>query len=339
MKSITLFLLGGVSSLQEEAKSPGREALMAGAGPLSSLVIGGICWELGRTTHSPETGRAILLYLGGINILLGVFNLLPGFPLDGGRVLRAALWKRSGNLLRATRGAARTGTALGYLMLAFGVVLAVLSFTNTSLSGGLLSGIWLGFLGWVLTQASQAAYAQTATEVRLASLPVQRLMTPPRGRLAPETSLRAAADEYFLPLHTRCLPVGDEHDPLAGVVCLADLRRTERERWADEHVSEVMTPRERLATVASDATAADAMHLMTARDVNQVAVMQDDALLGFVDRGRLLHYAAGEHHAHREHGHGRAGGEHDAAPPAGHDAPHTSGTAGPGTGHQTPQSS
>jgi Zn-dependent protease len=92
VKSITLFLLGGVSSLQEEAKSPGKEAVMAGAGPLSSLVIGGICWGLGHTVHSPQTGRAVLLYLGGVNILLGIFNLLPGFPLDGGRVLRAALW-------------------------------------------------------------------------------------------------------------------------------------------------------------------------------------------------------------------------------------------------------
>jgi Zn-dependent protease len=242
VKNITLFVLGGVSSLEEESRSPGREALMAGAGPLSSLVLGGIALAVGRALRTPETARAILLYLGSVNILLGAFNLLPGFPLDGGRVLRAALWKRSGDMLRATRGAARTGTVFGYLLIAVGVVMAFL--------GSLLGGIWMAFVGWILTQASQAAYEQTSTEARLAGVQVRELIAPARGLAPPNATVQ-------------------------------------------EEAADVMTPRERVLTLRPEAGAVEALHLMARRDVNRVAVMDDGRLLGFVERGRLLHHGIG----------------------------------------------
>jgi Zn-dependent protease len=285
VKNITLFVLGGVSSLEEESRSPGREALMAGAGPLSSLVLGGIALAVGRALRTPETARAILLYLGSVNILLGAFNLLPGFPLDGGRVLRAALWKRSGDMLRATRGAARTGTVLGYLLIAVGVVMAFL--------GSLLGGIWMAFVGWILTQASQAAYEQTSADARLAGVRVRDVITPARGLVPPNATVQEAADDYFRTLHTRCLPVGNGDGSLAGVVCLSDLRHTDPDHWSDETVADVMTPHERVLTLRPDAGAAEALHLMALRDVNQVAVMDDGRLLGFVERGRLLHHGIG----------------------------------------------
>jgi Zn-dependent protease/CBS domain-containing protein len=283
VKNITLFLLGGVSTLQDESASPGKEALMAGAGPLSSIIIGGITFLAGRAVHSPQTARAILLYLGSVNLLLGVFNMLPGFPLDGGRVLRAALWKRSGDLLRATRGAARTGTILGYLLVALGVAAAIF--------GSLLGGIWTGFVGWILVQASQAAYQQTKGMARLAGIPVSHFMTPAHAAIPAATTLRAAADDYFLTLHTRCLPVANGDGRVAGVVCLSDLKQRTREQWADDHVSEVMTPRERLLTVEPHESSAEALRLMGRHDVNQAAVVKDGELIGFVSRGRLLHAA------------------------------------------------
>jgi Zn-dependent protease len=285
VKSITLFVLGGVSSLEEESRSPGREALMAGAGPLSSLILGGVALAVGRTLSTPETARAILLYLGSVNVLLGAFNLLPGFPLDGGRVLRAALWKRSGDMLRATKGAARTGTVLGYLMIAVGLVMAFL--------GSVLGGIWLAFVGWILTQASQAAYAQTSTEARLAGVRVRELIAPARALVPAGTTLQEAADDYFRGLHTRCLPVGKGDGSLVGVVCLADLRHADPDHWSDESVADVMTPRERVLTLGPEAGAVEALHLMAHRDINQVAVMDGDHLLGFVERGRLLHHGIG----------------------------------------------
>jgi Zn-dependent protease/CBS domain-containing protein len=286
VKNITLFVLGGVSSLEEEPRSPGREALMAGAGPLSSLVLGGVALGVGRALRTPETARAILLYLGSVNILLGAFNLLPGFPLDGGRVLRAALWKRSGDMLRATKGAARTGTALGYLLIAVGVVMALL--------GSLLGGIWMAFVGWILTQASQAAYEQTSTETRLAGVRVRELITPARGLVPPDATVQEAADDYFRTMHARCLPVGSGDGSLAGVVCLSDLRHVDPDHWSDEAVADVMTPRERVITLAPEAGAVEALHLMARRDVNQLAVMDDGHLLGFVERGRLLHHGTGD---------------------------------------------
>jgi Zn-dependent protease len=282
VKSITLFVLGGVSNLEEEARSPGREALMAGAGPLSSLVIGGAALAVGRTLQAPETVRAVLLYLGSVNILLGVFNLLPGFPLDGGRVLRAALWKRSGDMLRATRGAARTGTVFGYLLIAAGVVMALL--------GSLLGGVWMGFVGWVLVQASRAAYEQTSTQARLGGVLVRELTTPALGLVPPDASLHTAAHDYFRPLHARCLPVGNAEVPLAGVLCVGDLRRAGRERWAQERVSEAMTPREQVVTVGPEATGAEALRLLTHDQASQAAVVEDGRLLGFVERSRLLRY-------------------------------------------------
>jgi Zn-dependent protease len=293
VKNITLFVLGGVSNLEEESRSPGQEALMAGAGPLSSLILGGIAFAVGRALKTPETVRAILLYLGSVNILLGAFNLLPGFPLDGGRVLRAALWKRSGDMLRATRGAARTGTVLGYLMIAAGVVMGLL--------GSLLSGIWLAFVGWILTQASQAAYAQTSTEARLAGVRVRELITPERGLVPPNATLQEAADDYFRTLHARCLPVGNGDGSLAGVVCLSDLRHADPDHWSDEAVADVMTPRERVLALAPEADAVEALHLMAHRDINQVAVMDDGRLLGFVERGRLLHHGTDAGAEHDDH--------------------------------------
>jgi Zn-dependent protease len=286
VKNITLFVLGGVSSLEEEPRSPGREALMAGAGPLTSLILGGIALAVGRALKTPETARAVLLYLGSVNILLGAFNLLPGFPLDGGRVLRAALWKRSGDMLRATRGAARTGTVLGYLMIATGIIMAFM--------GSLLGGIWLAFVGWILTQASQASYAQTSTEAQLTGIRVRELMTPTRALVPPGTTLQEAADHYFRGLHTRCLPVGNGDGSLAGVVCLSDLRHADPDRWSEESVANVMTPRERVVVLGPEAEAVEALHLMAHGDINQVVIMDDGHLLGFVERGHLLHHGNGD---------------------------------------------
>ena len=282
VKSIVLFLMGGVSNIEREPASPGREAVMAGAGPLTSLVLGGALYALGRLVQSPETVRATLLYLGGINLLLGVFNLLPGFPLDGGRVLRAVLWARSGDLERATRGAARTGVILGWLMVLYGVITAV----TTSL----VAGVWTGFVGWVLVQASQASYAHTVTEGRLGRVRVATVMTPPPDPVPAEMTLRVATHDHFLSRNTRCLPVGDEGEPFAGVICLADLRKSERSNWDVERVQDVMTPRSELATVTPHASLADALQLMARHNVNQVAVVEDGKLVGFVDRAAALQY-------------------------------------------------
>lgn len=282
VRSITLFLLGGVASIEREPATPGQEAIMASAGPLTSLIIGGGTLAIGWAFQEPQTVSAILIYLGGVNILLGLFNLLPGFPLDGGRVLRAIIWRRTGSFDRATRAAARTGTALGYLLILAGVLLAI--------TVALVSGLWIGFIGWVLVQASQTTLAFTIAEQRLLHVPVTRVMTAPRGWIPSVVTLEAAAHDYFLGLDARCLPVGHPDAEFEGIVCLTDLQQSERSRWGHDRVHEVMVPREKLAQVGPHASAADALRLMNERDVNQVAVIDEERLLGLVDRARVLQF-------------------------------------------------
>lgn len=282
VRSITLFLLGGVSTIEEDASSPGREALMAGAGPATSLVVGAVTLASARLVPWPETVGAVLAYLGSVNILLAVFNLLPGFPLDGGRVLRAVLWRLTGDFGRATRWAARTGNVFGYLFIAAGVMLAF--------SIDFIGGLWTGFVGWVLLQASQTTYLQSEVESRLEGVPVRALMGQPPGWVPDDITLRKAANEYFLALDTRCLPVEDGEGRLEGLVCLSDLQHAERARWGYDQVQDVMTPLTELHTIDPDEAATVAYRRLTREQVEQLAVMEDGRLVGFVDRTGLAHF-------------------------------------------------
>ena len=289
VRDITLFLLGGVSTIEAEASSPGRETLMAGAGPASSLVIGVLCLLPARAMSGDSVGQAILAYLGFINIALAIFNLLPGFPLDGGRVLRSILWALTHDFLKATRWAARTGTVFGYLLIVAAVVVGVRT-------GDLLGAVWTGFVGWVLVQASQAAYQQSHTESRLAGVPVHRLMSRPTGWIPGDITLRRAADDYFLSTSSRCLPVQDDYGHLEGLVCVADLQRADQTQWGVEQVQDVMTPLDRLQTVDPDEPASVAFHRLVTTDVNQLAVVRDGRLLGFVDRASVMRFMQVAHH-------------------------------------------
>jgi Zn-dependent protease len=283
VRSITLFLLGGVSTIESEATSPGREALMAGAGPASSLAIGIACALAGLAVHTPTIARGMLIYLGYINLLLAVFNMLPGFPLDGSRVLRAILWAITHDFLKATRWAARTGHVFGYLLIVAGVFFV---FRQRDLIGG----VWFGFIGFMVVQSSQAAYQQSRTESRLAHVPVRDLMSLPATWIPGDITLRKAANDYFLALKAHCLPVQDDYGNLEGLICLSDLQRTDQRSWGVDQVQDAMTAVDRLHTVAPDEPAAAALHRLATTDIDQLAVVQDGRLVGFVDRAGVLAY-------------------------------------------------
>ena len=283
VRGITLYLLGGVSTIESEAASPGREAVMAGAGPASSLAIGLVCSLAGLAVHSPSVARAVLIYLGYVNIALAVFNMLPGFPLDGSRVLRAILWAITHDFLKATRWAARVGQVFGYLMI-FAAVLLVFSAHN------LIGGVWFGFIGWMVLQSSRTAYAQCRAEGSLADVPVRSLMSTPATWIPGDVTLRKAANDYFLALNTRCLPVQDDYGNLEGLVCYSDLQRTDQHSWGVDQVRDVMTGIDRLQTVSPDEPAAAALHRLATTDVAQLAVVQDGRLIGFVDRAGVLRF-------------------------------------------------
>ena len=204
VRNITLFILGGVAQLEREPDSPGREAWMAVAGPLVSVAIGGASLAAAYALPGPEQLVALLAYLGVMNLALVVFNLLPGFPLDGGRVLRALLWRISHDHVKATRQAAVVGQVFAWGFIALGAA--------QILVGGSLGGLWLILVGWMMIQAARATARQTLLDQRLAGVPAARLMTTPQSWLSPYTTLGWAAKDRLADWDTRCLPVSAE-DP------------------------------------------------------------------------------------------------------------------------------
>jgi Zn-dependent protease len=286
VRNITLFFLGGVASIGREAASPGREATLAGVGPLVSAGIGVATLAAGTAGALPDTVAAVLTYLGVANLSLAVFNLLPGFPLDGGRVLRAALWWRSGDFVRATRQATVVGQVLGGALVVLGLA--------QLLTGAGFGGVWAAFIGWVLVQAARAAARQVALEEALAGLPTSRIMTVPAGWLAPFVTLEAAAEGHFVDFDDRCLAVEGELPGQAydGLLCAEDLAREPRERWASERVRDAMVPASRLPTVTPDTPAAEAVRRLRESPADRLAVVDDEGrLVGFVDEAAVARFA------------------------------------------------
>jgi Zn-dependent protease len=281
VKSITLFLLGGVSSIEHDASSPGREALMAAAGPLTSLVIGVALWALGWKLRTHEVVSVTLLYVGGQNILLAAFNLLPGFPLDGGRVLRALLWARWRDFDRATRGAARVGRGMGFLLVGGGLFVALYYRSP-------FNGLWFAFIGWVLIQAARASSAQATLHHDLAGLTVGDVMSAPRALVPPNITLQAAAERYFTPLAASCLPVDDGEQGFDGLICVGDVGQASPEQLANDRVKDVMLPRSEVVTIEPEQAATEALQLMAAKQVNVLAVIKHGKLIGTVDRAAVL---------------------------------------------------
>ena len=282
VKNITLFIFGGVSNIEQEPKSPGVEFRMAFVGPLTSLLIGAVCYLLLlplRGTHSPLEG--ILFYLAVMNILLGLFNLIPGFPLDGGRVLRSIVWKITGSLARATRVASLSGQVIAYLFIFWGI---------WQLFGGdVLNGIWLGFIGWFLLSAAQSANTQVVLQSALRGITVGEVMNPTPPTVPANISLQKLTDEYFLPHGLRCALV-TQGDRLAGLITLGDIRHVPREQWGYIPVSQAMIPAERLHVVSPQQSLNDVLPLMAGRDVNQLPVVQNGVPVGIVSRDSVMRY-------------------------------------------------
>jgi Zn-dependent protease len=282
VKSITLFIFGGVSNIEREPQSPGVEFQIAFVGPLTSLVIGAICFLLQvplRGSNSPLEG--ILFYLAVTNILLGVFNLIPGFPLDGGRVLRSIVWRLTGNLRQATRVATLTGQVIAYLFILLGIWIFFV--------GDILDGIWLGFIGWFLLSAAQSANAQGMLTSVLRGVTVGEVMNPKPATVPADISLQQLVDAYFLPGGLRYALVM-QTDRLLGLITLGDIRHIPREQWGQVPVSTAMIPLSRLHVVTPQQSLSDVLPLMAGRDVNQLPVVENGALVGILSRDAIVHY-------------------------------------------------
>jgi Zn-dependent protease len=279
---ITLFIFGGATSIDSDSRTPREEALIAVAGPAMSILIGVVLIGLNLVVVQPQLD-ALLGWLGFINLLLGIFNLIPGFPMDGGRVLRAILWKLRGDRLSATRNAALVGRGLAYLLIGLGVFLAFRP-------GGLFSGLWLALIGWFLSNAAEATMSQAGVERSLRGVRVRDAMEVNPPAVSPNEHVDDLVQERLLRGEDRSFLVRHDDGGLAGIVTLGDVRRLPRDAWPGVRVTDIMTRYGELATIGPDAPMAEALRLLQERDIGQLPVVDDDGRnpVGMVTRRGIL---------------------------------------------------
>ena len=277
VSSITLFVFGGVSTLTEEPRDPRQEFTIAVVGPVTSLLLAGVFAIGGLLLHG-AVGTASF-YLAFINAVLGAFNLLPGFPLDGGRLLRAAAWARSGDLVRATRVASMSGTVMAYALMVGGALLLLFN--------GLISGLWFILIGWFLLSQAKVGYEQVITRNVLGHVHVDAATTHDFHAVSPEMDLDAFVSDYVLAFHERSYPVMQDGN-LEGLVALVDLKKYPRAEWHSRTVSDAMTPRDRLHVVSPSDSLSTVAELLAHGDVHQLPVVSDGQFVGFVTRADII---------------------------------------------------
>jgi Zn-dependent protease len=280
VKNIILFIFGGVSNIEREPKSAGVEFFMALVGPVVSVLIALVCYLLWLPIRAERSAvAATLLYLAAANGLLGIFNLIPGFPLDGGRVLRSIVWKISGSQATATRVATVVGQIIAYLI----ILLGIWQF----FTGNVLDGIWIGFIGWFMLSAAQSARAQSTIDEVFSGVTVAQVMNTNPMTVPANVSLQKLVHEYFLPQGLRSALVM-QGDQLAGLIALSDIRHVPQDQWPQTPVGFVMVPVERLHVVAPQQQLKDVLSLMTGNDVNQLPVVENGRLVGVLTRNAVI---------------------------------------------------
>lgn len=297
VRSITLFLFGGVSSIQREPTSPRTEFTMAIVGPLTSLVIGGLLLWIGGAITGPLSGAladptqiigrlspaaTLLLWLGSINLTLGIFNLTPGFPLDGGRVLRSVLWAIVGNLRRATRWASWVGQTIAWLMIVTGIAI-VFGAQLPFFGSGLVNGLWLAFIGWFLNNAAAQSYHQVVVRDVLEGVSVGRLMRADPPTCEPGCVVSSLVHDHIMVSDDHAFPVLDGGE-LIGLVTIDDVRRVPRDAWDVTTVREIMTPASRLIVVSPEEDSAEALNQLAQNDIRQLPVVNGGKLVGMLRR-------------------------------------------------------
>jgi Zn-dependent protease/CBS domain-containing protein len=303
VRNITLFLFGGVSNIEHDPPSPRAEFLMAIVGPITSIVLGIVfllaaglgVGAMGDAAANPAALAArldplttLLLWLGPVNLILGIFNLVPGFPLDGGRVLRSILWAATKNLRTATRWASWIGQAIAWLMIVGGI--AMIFGTQLPFFGtGVVSGVWLAVIGWFLSNAAIQSYQQLVIRDMLEGVPVTRLMRTNVPAVAPTMTISTLVDNYILHSDERAFPVLEGDRPV-GLVTLDDVRKVARDAWETTTIAEIMTSADQLAVVAPQQDAAAALDKLIQRDVRQVPVMLDGHVIGMVRRRDIVRW-------------------------------------------------
>ncbi|MCP9439745.1 MAG: site-2 protease family protein [Nitrospira sp.] len=284
VRSITLFVFGGVAQIGREPDRPMTEFQIAIAGPLASglLAVGfGVLASLAGDQF--ERLAALADWLSSINVMLALFNLVPGFPLDGGRMFRALIWYMTGSLTRATRVAAGAGQGIGYVFMFFGIW--------TGFTANWFSGLWLAFIGWFLMNAAQESVVQVSVRSVLSGLVAEDVMSRDCPIVSERMSLAELVGEHVLRTGQRCFTVTDG-DRLKGLVTLHQIKAVPQDRWSWVMVGEAMTPASQVQVVAPDRPILEVLQLLEGQDINQVPVVEGDRLVGMITRDHLLRVLA-----------------------------------------------
>ena len=285
VRSITLFALGGVAQIEREPNEAGTEFLMGIVGPVASALIGMFCllvaWTLGWSPLvAPETPLlATLMWLGYINISLAVFNLIPAFPLDGGRVLRGFIWWITGDGVRATRVATRIGQVFAVAFM----ILGILRFFN----GAGLGGLWIAFIGFFLLEAAGASRAQVENGEQWRDVRARDLLERDCPVVDGQDNLRTFVNESLLPTGKQCFLV-QNHNKVAGMITPREIKGTDRAEWPYTTVGQAMRPLDQLHAVTPGTPIADILEIMDQEDINQLPVVRDGRIEGVISRGGVL---------------------------------------------------
>ena len=280
---ITLFIFGGVSRLSEEASDAKTEFKIAIVGPLTSFALALIFWGIqrGLQTGQPSLTVAVLQYLVWINVAVGIFNLIPGFPLDGGRVLRAILWHRSGSLTQATRTSADIGKGFAVVLMVFGGL--------QIFAGSLIGGLWLIFIGMFLRGMAEGGYQEVAIRQSLSGVSVQEIMIDDVVSVPPDLSLERLVHDYFLRYGYRGFPVVQDGKVL-GLISIMHMQGIADDQRQSMTVEDAMVSLGERMIITPESSLTDALKRMTQEGLNQLLVMRDNTLLGIVTKAGVLRF-------------------------------------------------
>jgi Zn-dependent protease/CBS domain-containing protein len=296
VSNITLFLLGGVSNMQREPSSPAEEIVITIVGPLTSLLLGAVCLVIGAgsiTVNANSLNEPAMLanlqplnttlaWLGSVNLLIGLFNLIPAFPLDGGRIIRSLIWAVSNDVHRSTRWATWLGQGIAWTMIAGGAVM-VFGFSVPLVGGGMFNGLWLIFIGAFLNNAALTGYRQTVTEERLANVRVRSVMQTRVPLVSSSASLQELMGSNPAQPDGSTLFVTDGQD-VVGLVAMKDVKKSLMEKRPMTKVADIMTPVSELLYVGADEDVVNALERLQQFDLRHIPVMLNNRIVGLLHR-------------------------------------------------------
>jgi Zn-dependent protease/CBS domain-containing protein len=303
VRNITLFLFGGVADIQREPKSPFAELAITIVGPLTSLILGGIFLAIGigsfafnnipLVTPAAFLSQAgpigtIFIWLGSINILVALFNLIPGFPLDGGRIVRSALWALTNDLNKATRWAAGLGQIVAWVLILSGISMifgVVIPFLGT----GFVNGIWIMFIGWFLQNAAVQSYRKVVVQDILEDVPVKQMMYTDVPMVKAGVTVQNLIDNYIMKTDNLAFVVFDG-DNMVGLVTIDDIRKVDPESRSQTLIQSIMTPSQKLVVVAPEEQASDAFQRLQSEDISQLPVVNGNKIVGLLRRKDIVRW-------------------------------------------------